>query len=268
MTTSETQVFRDIPYAKYGDREVLLDVYLPADTAKPFPTILSIPGGGWRVSPKENVPSQFAKKGFAVVSITYRSSAEVLAPGNVHDCKAAVRWIRANASTYGFDSAHIGAFGISAGGHLVEVLGTTAGVKDLEGDGGNPDFDSSVQAVCGLCGPCDLTRITIPKYKENYPDLYQVTFEYLGGPVEEKLDLARLVSPLAYVSKNTVPMMLVHGDIDPIVPLDESLVFHDALKEAGVDVSLKVVKGAGHGIPWGDAEDDLALSFFKRCFKK
>lgn len=264
--TEDHQAFRDIPYAKYGEREVVLNVFLPLKPQGPLPVLLVIAGGGWRRGSNESTPVRYTKRGFAMVGICYRGSGEVIAPGNIHDCKAAVRWIRAHAKTYGFDPDRIGAMGSSAGGHLVGLLATSSGVPELEGEGGNPGFSSEIQAACDVCGPCDLTRITLPNYKERYASLYQVTSEYLGGPVEERLDLARLVSPLTYVSKNTPPIMLIHGDVDDVVPLDESLVFYDALKKAGCSVGLKVLPGISHGnINW-DEEDETIQSFFERIF--
>ncbi|MEO6846382.1 MAG: alpha/beta hydrolase [Chthoniobacterales bacterium] len=269
MSTETHQSFLDVPYAKYGDRELVLDVFLPAKPEGPLPVILVVAGGGWRSGRKEGTPARYTKRGFAVVGICYRGSKEVIAPGNVHDCKAAVRWIRANAATYGFDTSRIGVFGGSAGGQLAGLLGMTAGVKELEGEGGNPEFDSSVHAVCDVCGPSDITRIGIPKYKEGYPSLYEMTAEYLGGPVEENMNLARLVSPLNYIdsAKNIPPYIFIHGDSDEAVPVDESWVFFEALRERGVNVQLRILNGVKHAIPW-DEEDNTIQSFFERIFMK
>ncbi|MEO6846381.1 MAG: alpha/beta hydrolase [Chthoniobacterales bacterium] len=268
MTTLDHQAFLDIPYAKYGDRELVLDVFLPLKPEGPLPVLVGISGGGWGPGLKTSIPARFAKRGFAIVGITYRGSAEVTAPGCVFDCKASIRWVRANAATYGFDPARVGVFGSSAGGHLVGLMGTSAGVKELEGDGGNPDFDSSVQAAYDVCGPCDFTRLVDPEYKAKNAYLYNIASAYLGGPIEERLDLARLVSPITHISKNTPPFMLMHGDVDELVPVEESLAFYDALKKAGVDVGLKIIKDSPHSIPWGDAEDEDVLSFFERIFMK
>ncbi|MEO6052396.1 MAG: alpha/beta hydrolase [Chthoniobacterales bacterium] len=260
------QSITDIPYANYGDRELVLDVHRPEHFTGKLPVILIVAGGAWRSGRKDSTPVRYAKRGFAMVGICYRGSAEVKAPGNVHDCKAAIRWIRANAEKYGFDTENIGAFGTSAGGHLVALLGSTPGVAELEGEGGNPGFSTKLHAICDVCGPCDLTKL--PEYRAEYPSLDEATSEYLGGPVEEHMELARLVSPLFYVSKDTPVTFLMHGDIDTSVPLQESYTYHDALKKAGVEVSLRVLPGIGHGdIDW-DVEDENIQSFFERTLKK
>lgn len=263
----DAQSFLDVPYARQGDHELLLDIFLPPHQQNLLPVLLVVAGGGWRRGLKTSTPARYANRGFAIVGICYRGTDDgVIAPGNIQDCKAAVRWIRANATTYGFDPNRIGAFGSSAGGHLVGLLGTSAGVAELEGEGNSPSFSSEVQAVCDICGPADLTRVTKPKYKAAHPHLYQLVSNYLGGPVEEHMDMARLLSPLHHISKKTPPFMLMHGDADEIVPVEESLIFYAALQEAGVDVALKVLDGVGHGnINW-DQEDETILAFFEKHF--
>ncbi len=261
------RVIKDLEFARYGSRVLKLDLFIPDGATKPLPVLLWFRGGGW-LSGDKNVYDtpcvEAAKRGYVSVNVEYRGTEEgVTAPGCIFDCKAAVRWVRANAATYGIDPNRIGAFGGSAGGHLVALMGTTNGVCALEGDGGNPNFSSSVKAVCDICGPTDLGRMAIPEVKKQFEVLYDVTAKYLGGRVEDKLDLAKLVSPLHHASKNTVPMLIIHGDLDDVVPLIEAELLHDALKKAGTDVTLHVIKGAGHNLDWKLMNDEL-YAFFGR----
>jgi acetyl esterase/lipase len=263
----EARIIRNLPYAQYGNRTLLLDLHLPGGSEGLCPVILWVCGGGWRGCSKDGAPAWLVEHGFAVASILYRVSSEAIAPANIHDCKAAVRWLRANAHTHRLDPDRIGAFGSSAGGHLVALLGLSQGVKELEGNGGNAEQSSAVQAVCDFCGPSDLTRIAIPEIRKNFALLYEVTAQYLGGPVEERRELARLVSPLSYVSRACPPMLIVHGKEDNVVPVEESLGLHEALKSAGADVTLQVLEDAGHGWEQQRTNDSVA-SFFRQPLKQ
>jgi len=260
------RIIKDLPYAQYGDRVMLLDLYLPDAPTGLVPAILCVVGGGWRSTDKAGYAEAgqgIAQNGYVAAAITYRSSTDTIAPGNVHDCKAAVRWLRANAATYGIDPTRIGALGGSAGAHLVALLGTTNGRQELEGNGGNPAQSSAVQAVCEFCGPVDLTRGAQPALRKKYPVLYECVEAYLGGPLDKRMELAKLVSPLRYVSPASAPMLIIHGDADDIVSVEESIVFYDALKKAGVDATLHVAKGATHDLTWSTYGNQV-VAFFRR----
>ncbi|NQU12050.1 alpha/beta hydrolase [bacterium] len=256
-------MIKNLPYTDCDGRKLRLDLYRPADGAGPWPVILWVCGGGWRGCSKDDPPRWLAECGFALASIEYRVSGEAIAPANIHDCKAAVRWLRAHAGEHRLDPERIGAWGGSAGGHLVALLGVSHGVAELEGTGGNPDWSSAVRAACDFCGPSDLTRMAIPAVRQRFAVLYEVTAQYLGGPVEERLDLARLVSPITYASKSSPPLLIVHGQDDDVVPVEESLELHEALQQAGADVTLQVRERTGHGLDV-QARDDLVLAFFRR----
>ena len=260
------KIIKDLPYAQYGDRVMLLDLYLPAAPTSLVPAILCVVGGGWRSTAKEGyveAGTGLAQAGYVAAAITYRSSTDTIAPGNVHDCKAAVRWLRANAAKYGIDSTRIGALGGSAGAHLVSLLGTTNGQQELEGNGGNPAQSSAVQAVCEFCAPIDLTLGAQPELRKKYSVLYECVEAYIGGPVEKHMDLAKLVSPLRYISHVSAPTLIIHGDMDDIVSVEESIVFYSALKEAGVDATLHIAKGATHDLKW-ETYGDQVVAFFRR----
>jgi acetyl esterase/lipase len=237
----------DIVYAKVNDHELKLDLYMPKDVKKP-PLVVFIHGGGWKAgSYKSCSTSWLTERGFAVASISYRFSQVAVFPAQIHDCKGAVRWLRAHADEYGYDTTRIGAAGTSAGGHLVLLLGTTGGVAGYEGTvGGNLDQSSAVQAVADYFGPSDFILRS-----ENQPikteDPKSTVFLLLGGPVKKNLELARFASPVFQVNAGDAPLLILHGDKDPTVHLDQSQRMVDVYRQAGLEVALQVVPGAGHG---------------------
>ena len=232
------QMVRDLEYVPGGHERNRLDLYLPEKAARPLPVILYVHGGGWPGGDKSNGPAfRFAAKGYAVASMNYRFSQHATFPAQIYDCKAAVRWLRANARKYGLDADHIGAWGGSAGGHLVALLGTTAGVKELEGPGGNEEQSSRVQAVVDWFGPTDFLTVGA---KETRTQL-------LGGDPQTDKEKALKASPMTYVSKDAAPFLIMHGDGDETVPIAQSETFAAALKKAGADATFVVIKGGKHG---------------------
>jgi len=229
------KVERDLVYARYGEREVKLDLYLPNKPAsEKIPCIVVIHGGGWRSGDKTRfapIAAKLAEQGFAAACIGYRLLPEVRFPAPVLDCKAAVRWVRANAAKHGLDPDRIGAIGGSAGGHLVAMLGTSHAEPKLEGDGGNAGVSSRVQAVVAMATPADMTR-----------------FAERSGTSKE---LVTLISPLTHVSKDSAPMLLLHSDADKTVPMAQSELLLKKLQEAKVPAEL-VKLGASHAF-WNDA---------------
>ena len=241
------RALRNVEYARVdGNRSLYLDLYLPEKAAAPTPLIVWIHGGGWVGGNKNNCPPLAGvSKGCAAASIEYRFADVAPFPAQIHDCKGAIRFLRANAAKYNLDPNRIGAWGASAGGHLVALLGTGAAVQSLEGNvGGNLEYSSRVQAVCDYFGPADLMPLTVPGVS---PGAAAVVAKLLGGPPAEKKDLAALASPVTHVTKDAPPFLIMHGDKDTLVPLSQSQTLHDALKKAGVDSTLKVIAGAGHG---------------------
>jgi len=238
-----TTVEKNIAYGPHERNK--LDIYVPKGDG-PFPLLVWIHGGAWRAGNKDTNVFGLAllNKGYAVASINYRFSNHAVYPAQIHDCKGAIRFLRANAKKYKFDPDHIGVSGASAGGHLVALLGTTGGVKELEGDvGGNTDVSSRVQAVCDIFGPTDIGRMgdSAGFPKESHP-----IRQLLGGTVDEKKELCDQCSPIKFVTKDDAPFIILHGTKDPLVPVEQSELFHDALKEGGVESHLIVVKGAAH----------------------
>jgi len=227
-----------------------------------------LPGGGWCGC--DNLAGghlALAERGYFSANLGYRLSQAAVFPAQIHDCKAAIRYLRAHAAEYRLDPGHIGVWGASAGGHLSALLGTSAGVPELEGDLGHSDQSSAVQCVVDICGPSDLTQML-----QGQPELEmlgQIMDQFLGGPLAERLELARLGSPLTHVGPGRPPSRIIHGDCDEVVPLDQSERLDAALREAGVESTLVVVKRGGHGFgpeadPAPEQIQELVIEFFGR----
>jgi len=249
------KALRDLQYVEGGHERNRLDLYLPERATGRLPLIVWIHGGAWLGGSKEGCPAlPFTSKGYAVASINYRLSQHAVFPAQIEDCKAAIRWLRANAAKYGLDPDRIGVWGASAGGHLVALLGTTGSVRELEGSGGNLDQSSRVQCVVDWFGPADLLTMAGSHDDPGSPEARLV-----GGPVHENKDKARKASPVTYVSKDTAPFLIMHGDQDNTVPPSQSKVLTNALKKAGVEVKLVIVKGNGHGGPGFNSSENRKL---------
>ena len=247
----------DVEYLPNGHARNKLDLYLPSDLSKPVPVILWVHGGGWSAGSKTRCPAiPLTTHGFAIASMNYRFSQHAPFPAQIHDCKSAVRWLRAHARQHGLDGDHIGAWGSSAGGHLVALLGVTGGHAELEGTQGNLDQSSRVQAVVDWFGPTDFLTVGSKPTRTRL----------LGGDPLEIPDLARLASPLYHVSKGDCPFLIMHGDKDNTVPISQSEVFAAALNKAGVETTFVTVSGGGHGgAKFTDAEQlDRIEKFFTK----
>lgn len=255
-------VRRNIEYARLNDEPLRLDLYRPTATPGPWPVILWVHGGGWETGNKEACPAAFlVKAGYAVASINYRLSQQAIFPAQIEDCKAAVRWLRAHAAEYSLAPEHIGVWGVSAGGHLAALLGTSGGVKALEGTG-NLNYSSRVQAVCDFFGPTDFLHYG----SEPTGYAMRVVTALLGGRPEEKRELATLASPLTHITRDDPPFLIMHGDRDALVPLAQSQALYDALRKAGVNATLEIVPNAGHGFNAPTIAQQV-LAFFDKHLK-
>ena len=189
MEFPDVNIVRDVLYKRVNGRDLRLDIYSPKSITQPLPVLLWIFGNRWsRGSKNHRPPLNLMSRGYIVVSMDYRLSGEAPFPAAIEDCKAAVRWIRANAATYHFDPDHIGAWGHSAGGHLAALLGTSGGVAELEGAGDNPTFSSRVQAVCDMSGPSDILQFyqaVSNSTKGRAPKAKSAIEQFLGGSVEQ-----------------------------------------------------------------------------------
>jgi acetyl esterase/lipase len=261
----------DVEYAKAGDISLQLDVLKPkAQSDKPRPCIVWIHGGGWQNGNKSSgtgrLSSYVASGEFVGVSVGYRLTDKGSWPAQIHDCKAAIRWVRANAEKLGIDPNKIGVWGSSAGGHLVSHLGSSGDVKEVEGDLGTPSLaaggvSSRVACVVDFCGPSDFMAFAADSPRMNQPG--QPVYKLLGGPLKEKQAEAKQASPITFVTKDDPPFMIVHGTNDNTVPLDQAVRFHDAQKKAGVDTTFVKIEGGGHGIG-GQEVDARVRAFFEK----
>lgn len=251
---SQVEVKLDQPYAGNENPKQRVDVYLPKkrNSDKPLPVIALIHGGGWVNGDRIGYAAQaiqLARTGdYATVGVGYRLTKEAHWPSQVHDCKAAIRWIRAHAKELNLDADKIAVWGSSAGGHLSSLLGTSGDVKELEGDlGPNTSFSSRVQCVVNLCGPEDFTQALMftqegqPIWKDD------AVSGLLGGSAEEKHAEALAASPVTYVSKDDPPFITFQGTKDQRVSFRHAETIHAALQKAGVTTLLVPITDGGHG---------------------
>jgi acetyl esterase/lipase len=258
----------DIGYAGGDNAHQKLDLLLPKEPAgeAPLPVIVFIHGGAWRGGSKREgisflVPA-VASGNYAGVTIDYRLTNEAVWPAQIHDCKAAIRWVRANAKKYNLDPQRIGVIGASAGGHLAAMLGTSGNVERLEGNvGGNLGESSQVECVVDEYGPSELLAMSgFPSdIEHDSPDSPESRL--VGGAIQEHKDAARSASPITYVSADDPPFLIVHGTEDPLVPYDQSERLLAAMEEEGVDAKLIKVQGGGHG-GFRSAELDRRIRLF------
>ena len=262
------RILRDLEYVPGGHERHKLDLYLPeqigqqGDAAKPLPLIIWVHGGAWQSGDKKSCPAvRFVQKGYAVASVNYRLSQHAIFPAQIEDCKAAVRWLRANARQYNLDPNRFAAWGASAGGHLVALLGTTGGIKEFD-KGQNLDVSSRVQAVCDYFGPTDFLKIADFASKMNHAAADSPESKLIGGPILESPDACKRANPTSYVTKDDPPFLIVHGDADPLVPHNQSQIFFEALKKVGVKVKFHTVEGGGHGGFKDPAVEKMVEQFF------
>lgn len=245
----DVTVHRDIAYVTNGHERQKLDLYVPADTGENLPLIIWVHGGAWRGGNKTHyTPMAYLSAGYAGASINYRLSRHAIFPAQIEDVKAAVRWLRANAKTYRLDPNRFAAWGSSAGGHLVAMLGTTGDVAEFE-MGENLEVSSKVQAVVDYFGPTDFLQMDTHRLPDGLvhdaPDSPES--KLVGGPIQEHKDRVAKANPITYVSKANPPFLIIHGDRDKLVPYHQSVLLKDALEKAGVPVTFYKVEGGGHG---------------------
>lgn len=248
-TTSAPPGARKLPnleYTRAPGRPLKLDLYLPNGATNPLPVLVWIHGGAWKMGSKNWCPiAPLVTNRVAVASIEYRLSREAKFPAQIMDCRAAIRWLRANAATHGLDADRIGAFGASAGGHLAALLGTASGVKEWDA-GLHLDQSPRVQCVVAFYPPTDLDELTSGWFwrKVSFSDVGRL----IGGAVEHNRDRVARTNPVNYISKDTPPFYLLHGDRDKLVPIRQSELLHAALRQAGIPVHFEMVAGKGHAI--------------------
>lgn len=256
--TDNRTILLDIPYASSKNPRQKLDLILPKnrDTKKTIPLVVWIHGGGWKNGDKKTghspnrIPALIKTDRYAGATIGYRLSGEAIWPAQIHDCKAAIRWLRANAAKFGYDPNRIAVWGSSAGGHLVSMLGTTGDNKELEGNVGNHlDQSSHVQAVVNYYGPSALLQMNDHPSKIDHNAPHSPESQLLGSPIQDSKSKAKQASPLHHVTAEDAPFIHFHGTDDPLVPFHQSKLLHQAIKEKGVPSTLITLQGGGHSMP-------------------
>jgi acetyl esterase/lipase len=238
----------DISFAEVDGQTLRLDLYLPDGVANP-PLLVWVHGGGWSRGARQPVSTlAFVEDGYAMASVDYRLSPVAPFPAQIHDIKAAIRFLRAEAGAYGYDASRVAILGVSAGAHLAALAATTNGDPRLEGDVGDYlDQSSDVVAVVSYFGASNLTTILDQSTPFGLGIRVPGLEALFGGPVEERSDLARLASPVFHVDADDPPLLLLHGDQDPQMPINQSHELEGAYEALGLDVHFEVVHGAKHG---------------------
>lgn len=257
-----------IEYSNPENTHLQLNLARPKTGDGPFPTVLCIHGGGFRAGKRDSYDAlcvSLAERGYVAATITYRLAPQHKFPAAVHDTKAAVRWLRANAKTYKINPEKIGVTGGSAGGHLAQFLGVTANVPQFEGTGGNADRPSHVNCVVNVYGPSDFTK----SYGKSV-DAHEVLPLWFGGNLETALALHIQGSPLYWVTPNAAPTLCIHGTEDKYVAHEQAVWLVDKLKAATVEAELLTLPGAGHGFKGADAEkaNEALFAYFDKHLKK
>ncbi|MEO5913670.1 MAG: alpha/beta hydrolase [Luteolibacter sp.] len=244
---AEIELLGNVDYVGKGDPAQTLDLLVPQDHAtKKRPLVVFIHGGGWNSGRKEDGLAAMrllsSTGDYVTATINYRLSQEAVWPAQIYDCKAAIRFLRGKADEYGIDAENVGIIGMSAGGHLVSMLGTSGEIAALEGDiGPFPKQSSRVQCVVNFFGPTDFLTMSGDALQPN-----PVT-ALLGGIGPDLKEKAKQASPVTWVTKNSAPFLTAHGTKDPLVPFAQAEEIHQALLKAGVESHLIAMQGAGHG---------------------
>jgi len=265
-SNSDVRVLPDVEYASVDDHRLLLDLYVP-EKVEGAPLLVWVHGGAWRRGSKSPMPLKaLAEEGWAIASVDYRLTPVARFPAQVHDIKAAVRFLRAKAADYGFNAERIAIAGSSAGGHLAAMVGTTNGHKDLEGSvGAHLGESSNVQATVSLYGASNLTTILNQSTPHGLGVRIPALQLLLGGQPEDKTEIAHLASPIFHVDPSDPPLLLIHGDQDPQMPINQSHELHGRYKELGLSVQFEVVHGGAHG--GSDFYDEIRWQIIKEFLK-
>lgn len=273
---AEVTLEENITYGEGGDTELKLDIAQPGGDG-PFPAIVFIHGGGWYQGNRQGYRSQImeaAKRGYVAATISYRlmkfdeekketTTATPNFPAQIHDAKASIRWLRANAKKYHVDPDRIGVTGGSAGGHLSLLVGLTDAQSNLEGEGGNPDQSSRVQAVVNVFGPTDMAachKTTVVAW------IFRL---FMGGTPVETAETYKAASPITYVSQDDPPVLTLHGDRDMLVPIAQATILDEKMKAAGAPHTLMIFEGQGHGFGGEYAQRSMTATweFFDQHLK-
>lgn len=276
VQAAEVILEKGITYGKGGEVELKLDLARPEGEG-PFPAIVFIHGGGWYQGNRIGYLGQIqeaAKRGYVAATISYRlmkfdktkkgtTTANPIFPAQIHDVKAAIRWVRANAKKYHVDPDRIGVTGGSAGGHLSLLIGLTDDDDKLEGEGGHPRQSSRVQAVVNVFGPTEMAS------GHNTSSVAWIFRLFMGGTPDETPDTYKAASPVTYVSKDDPPVLTLQGDKDTLVPVAQATLLDKKMKAVGASHTLMILKGQGHGFggPARQKSQKAMWEFFEKHLK-
>ena len=249
--TAAPVVEADIEYAVVAGEPLRLDLHKPSAAAG-APLLVYVHGGGWEAGSKAQMPlAAIVERGYVVASLDFRPASKAPFPGQVHEIKAAIRFLRANASRYGYDASRIGILGASSGAHLAAIVGTTNGNAELEGAlGAHASESSAVQAIVSYFGASNLTTILTQSTPFGLGIREPALKRLLGALPKENESAAKLASPVFHVDRTDPPLFMLHGDQDPQMPINQSHELQGAYEKQGLDATFVVVQGAAHG---GDA---------------
>ena len=261
----------DVDYA--GDGEVFhkLDIYYPKVEKASYPVVVHIYGSAWFSNNSKGmadlgtIVNALLDAGYAVVTPNHRSSMDAKFPAQIHDIKGVIRFVRANAEKYRFDTSFIATSGFSSGGHLSSLAATSGGVAELEGEvGGNLEFSSRVDAACDWSGPVDLNHMSCGAEEDTWnhgPEEAVMGFPFKGNEIRFKA-----LNATSYIDPYDPPIIIFHGTADNVVPPCEAPYFHDLLQQAGVTTELHMVEGGGHGMGMYAPENlEAMVAFLERA---
>ena len=244
----DVKILRDLSYVADGHERQKLDLYLPKTDA-PTPLIIWVHGGAWRAGNKDPCPVLgFLDEGYAIASVNYRLSQHEQFPAQIEDCLTAIRWLRERADEYNLDGDRFVVWGASAGGHLAALVGASGGETKFNAEASISS--PRVAAVIDFFGPTDFSKMNQQGGNlgvMNHDAADSPESRLIGGPVQERPDQVRAANPATYVDRKDPPVLIVHGDKDPLVPLGQSQLLAQTINERGGKVELIVVKGGGHG---------------------
>lgn len=263
---AELRAFKDLTYARVNGKPIGLDLYLPVGVQNPS-LLVYLHGGAWANNNKSQYPGFLVDRGFAVASLDFRSTNEARFPANVYDIKAGIRFLRAKAAEYGYRSERIAVVGASSGGHLAVLVGVTNGNKALEGaEGEYLDQSSAVQAVVSYFGATNLTTILSQSTPAGLVMRAPALEKLFGAPPDKAPELARLASPVFHVDRDDPPVLLLHGDQDTQMPINQVHELQGAYENVGREVDVMILHGVDHVAPpfFSGKPVDRVVEFLRR----
>jgi acetyl esterase/lipase len=262
----------DIPYTSLSPSQNL-DIYLPDDGDGPFPVIVYLHGGAFSIGDKRDIyvlnVLKSIKRGYALVSVNYRLSGEATFPAGIQDVKAAIRWIRANGKKYQLDGDRIAVWGCSSGANYAAMICLTDNVAEFEDLSlGNPEYPCNVQAAIDWFGPTDFLKMD-EQAEENgfgltdHGEADSPESRYLGAKISDVLLKVELANPMTYVHEGMPPILIQHGRLDELVPVQQSMIFVEKLEKyvSPERFEFYIIEGAGHADLLFETDENMERVF-------